>query len=231
MRYIWVCLVGLFLLVPFGAHSQADPGRISVEGVGRVSAVPDMAVVRLGVQREARDAEAAMTAASEAMSAVMSRITEAGIEPEDVQTAGIGLNPTWRHSQDGSPPRVMGYVASNDLTVRVRDLGRLGDLLTAVVSDGANTMNGLSFEVSDTAALEDQARVLAVEDAMRKARVLADAAGTALGDVISLAEGRPAVPGGPMLDMAMSERAAVPVAAGQVDIVVTVQAVFVLGDG
>lgn len=228
MRLLTVFLFGLLTLAPVDAWSQDVARSVSVEGVGRVSAVPDMAVVQLGVQREAIDADAAMNAASEAMTAVLSRIADAGIEPEDVQTTGVGLSPMWRHSNDGSPPRITGYVASNDLSIRVRDLGMLGDLMSAVVADGANAMNGLSFEVSDRKELEDQARSAAVEDAAHKARILAGAAGAGLGPVLSLAEGQQGGGPVPVMEMAMSDRAAVPVAAGQIDIVVTVRAVFAL---
>lgn len=228
MRFMWMTLVGLLMVTPVGAQSQDAMRQISVEGTGRVAAVPDMAIVQLGVQREARDAGSALSAASEAMTSVLSQIANAGIDPQDVQTTGIGLRPVWNHSQDGSPPRVTGYVASNDLSVRVEDLDLLGDLLTAVVGEGANTMNGLNFEVTNKTELEDRARVAAVEDAARKATVLAEAAGLRLGAVMSLSEGQQISQPGPMLEMAMSDRAAVPVAAGQIEITVTVRAVYFL---
>lgn len=228
MRFMWMTLVGLLMVTPVGAQSQDAMRQISVEGTGRVAAVPDMAIVQLGVQREARDAGSALSAASEAMTSVLSQIADAGIDPQDVQTTGIGLRPVWNHSQDGSPPRVTSYVASNDLIVRVEDLDLLGDLLTAVVGEGANTMNGLNFDVTNKAELEDRARVAAVEDAARKATQLAEAAGVRLGAVASLSEGQQISQPGPMLEMAMSDRAAVPVAAGQIEITVTVRAVYSL---
>lgn len=230
MRLLSVLVITLAFLGPVGVQSQEALRHVSVEGIGRVSAVPDVAVIQIGVQREARDAGAAMDAASQAMTAVLDQIRGAGIAPEDVQTTGIGLHPNWRHTQDGSPPRVTGYIASNTLSVRVRDMELLGGLLGAVVADGANTMNGLSFEVADPGALEDQARVAAVEDAARKARMLAEAAGANLAGVVSISEGQAAGMPGPMLEMAMSDRAAVPVAAGQLEVIVTVRAVYALGE-
>jgi uncharacterized protein YggE len=228
---IMLVLLGVFLVSgPVSVQAQELARHVSVDGVGRVSAVPDTAVIQLGVEREARDAGAAMTAASEAMTAVLAQITSAGIAPEDVQTTGIGLGPRWNQSDDGSPPRVTGYVASNSLNVRVRDLELLGGLLSAVVSDGANTMNAMSFQVAEPGALEDAARVAAVEDAARKARILAEAAGATLGNVVSISEGQPGGFPGPMMEVAMADRAAVPVAAGQIEIMVTVRAVYALGD-
>lgn len=230
MRILRGFLVGLALLAPVAATAEGAVRQVSVQGVGRVSAAPDMAVVSLGVQREARDAGSAMRAASEAMEGVLARIEAAGIAAEDVQTTRIGLDPRWQHSQDGSMPRVVGYVASNDLSVRVRDLSRLGVLLDEVVADGANTMRGLSFSVADDAELQDQARVAAVEDAARKAGMLAEAAGATLGEVISIFEGGQGGGPMPMFEAADAMRSAVPVAAGQVDTVVSVQATFALTD-
>jgi uncharacterized protein YggE len=228
MRIVMIAVATLLALTPGLASSEER--QIVVQGEGRVSAAPDTAIIALGVQREARDARTAMRDASEAMTLVLSRLDQAGIAPEDIQTTRVGLDPRWQHSQDGAPPRVTGYVASNDLSVRVRDLDALGGLLDAVVSEGANTMNGLSFSVADMEPLEDAARIAAVEDARRKAATLADAAGVTLGGVVTLSEGGVGGPV-PMMETAMlSDRAMVPVAAGQVDVVVTVRAVFAIAE-
>lgn len=230
MRLFRYLVLVALLTGPVAATADEPLRNVAVEGIGRVEAVPDMAVVQFGVQREAREAGAAMAAASEAMTDVMAQVQDAGIAPEDIQTTRIGLDPRWRHSNDGSAPRVVGYVASNTLSVTVRDLDLLGGLLDAVVSEGANTMNGLSFDVSEREALEDAARVAAVEDARRKAGMIAEAADAALGDVISISEG--GVGGGPpiMMQTAEAMRSSVPVAAGQIDVVVSVRAVFALAD-
>lgn len=228
-RFFAVLVFALFSTQQFASAQEGDSRWIAVDGIGRVTAVPDVAVVRLGVQREARDAGAAMPAASAAMTEMLARIAQAGVATEDVQTERIGLDPNWRYMQDGSPPRITGYVATNSLRVTVRDMDGLGPLLDAVVSDGANTMSGLTFEVSGLSALEDEARAKAIGDARRKATILAEAAGAELGDIISISEG--VVQGGPMpmFETAVAERSSVPVAAGQMDVAVTIRAVFALG--
>lgn len=229
MRFFYIFIL-VFGLVPI-ASQAAEPTRfISVDGQGIVEAVPDMAVVQVGVRREAASASQAMEWASEGMTAVLEQIAEAGIPPEDVQTTRIGLDPRWQHSQDGSPPWVTGYVASNDLSLKVRDLALLGVLLDAIVADGANSMGGLYFALSDTAPLEKEAREAAVLDATEKARTLAGAAGETLGQVMSITEGTGGGGPVPMFEAAMSDRAAVPVAAGQIEVVVSVRAVFALGE-
>ena len=229
-RFLVVLTLVCSFLPQFSLAQEGGARWIAVEGIGRVFAVPDVAVVRLGVQREARDAGAAMAAASAAMAGMLAGIAEAGIAPEDVQPERVGLDPRWRHMQDGSPPRITGYVATNSLRVTVRDLDGLGTLLDAVVSDGANTMDSLTFEVSELSDLEDEARAKAVEDARRKASILAGAASAELGHVISISEG--AQPGAPMpmFETALAERSSVPVAVGQMDVTIAIRAVFALAD-
>lgn len=228
LRFLATLAVSLLLSASV-SRAQDQMRHVAVEGIGRVSAVPDMGLVHFGVQREARDARAAMLAASEAMDGILARITEAGIAPEDVQTTRIGIDPRWQHDQNGGSPRITGYVASNSLQVTVRDLDRVGPLLDAVVDEGVNVMGGLSFSIANPERLEDEARRKAVEDARRKADILAGAAGAELGGVISIAEGTQQIGPGPMFEAAMADRSAVPVAAGQMDIEVTVRAVFALG--
>ncbi len=123
-----------------------------------------------------------------------------------------------------------GYVAAIDLMVRVRDLAALGGVLDAVISDGANAMNGIAFAVAEPAPLEDEARRAAVADARAKAEVLADAAGIALGEVIAIHEGGATpVPGPVMRSMAMAE-SAVPIAGGEIDVRARVSVVYAIGE-
>lgn len=218
----------LIVFLPVAAWGQDRPGRITVNATGVASAAPDMAVVRLGVSREARAASEAMAAASAAAAQVLERIADAGIAQRDVQTASIGLNPVWDHSNT-APPRIRGYVASNDLTVRVRDLAKLGGLLDSVVADGANTMNGLTFGVADAAPLEQAARADAVRQARAIAETLANAAGVTLGPVLSIQEGGGVSDPAPLMRGAMME-ADVPIAAGELDFRISVTMVFAMAD-
>lgn len=221
--------VGLFLcLLAFPLAAQ-DARTITVTGEGRISAAPDMAILRLGVSREAPNASEAMRAASEAAATVLSQIEKAGIAPRDVQTANVSLSPRWDHSKNNAP-RVVGYIASNDLTVRVRDLESLGGLMDAVVSDGANQMNGLSFSIAEPRPLQDQARQEAVKDALAKAELLADAADVGLGPVLTITEGGGARPPIAMARGAMMETAAVPIAAGELDVRTNVTVIFSISE-
>jgi uncharacterized protein len=223
----------LLLLAPVPGHvtaahadTAAQPATISVTGEGRVAVEPDMATLQVGVNRQAATAAEALALTSEAAAAVLARIEEAGIEARDVQTSALTLQPRWerRPSRDGEM-QLVGYEASNILTVRLRELPLLGGLLDATVSDGANTFGGLTFGVTETGPLLDEARVAAVAEAMRKAELLAEAAGVALGPLQSLSEYGDDSPRPPMMraEMAMDS---VPVAAGEVTYAVTVQMVY-----
>ena len=225
-------LVAACFAVTLGVSSALaeDMRRLTVTGEGRASAVPDMATITLGVQREARTAGAAMSAASEAASAVLATLEGAGIESRDIQTTRLGLDPRYARPTDNAPPKITGYIASNDLIVRVRDLTDLGGLLDAVISDGANSFRGISFGVSDPTDLAAEARRDAVRDAAARAETLAGAAGVSLGPLQSLTEGGGGGGPAPIMRGAMMAEAAVPLAEGEIDITARVTLVYEIID-
>ena len=215
-----------------GASAAATPdapARIVVTGEGRTDASPDMATITLGVQTEATTAGAALRENSARLSAVLARLREGGVAPRDLQTSGLSLGPVMDYRADGGA-RLRGYQASNQLSVRVRDLGALGGILDLAVSDGANQFHGLAFGLSEPGAAMDAARVAAVHDARRKAEMLAEAAGTALGPVIEITEAMHHMPPRPMMARAAMDAAveAVPVAEGEVTYSVSVTITWAL---
>lgn len=224
-------LVVLALSVPQVGTAQDTERQITVTGEGRVLVAPDMATVFVGVSRQARRAEDALRDASEGAAAVLAQLQAEGIVERDVQTRNVGLNPLYARNNDGSAPRVTGYVASNDLVVRVRDFDSLGAVLDAIVADGANAMNGLSFDVAERGDLEQTARAEAVAEARATAQVLAEAAGVNLGQVLSISEGGSGpTPFAADRGMMMEARSAVPIAGGEIDISVSVTMVFAIAD-
>ncbi len=203
---------------PAGAEEAPRP-TLSLTGTGEIFARPDMALISSGVVTEADTARAALDANNEAMAAVIAAMKEAGIEARDIQTSGFSVQPRMRFpaNNDGSEaPSIVGYTVTNAVTVRVRDLDKLGDVLDKAVTVGANQMNGIDFIVSDAGKRLDEARALAVADATRKAEIYAGAAGVKLARIRSISES-----GGfaPMPRKAMAMRAdpapPVPVEAGE----------------
>ncbi len=189
-----VFLAAALAAVSLPALAQdADQWRphITVTGEGEHAMRPDTAILSFGVMREAETAQAAMQANNEAMAAVTRALKEAGIEDRDLQTAGIQINPHYeypRDNQGGQTAELVGYQVTNTLTVRVRDIAKAGIVLDEAVSLGVNQGGGISFVNEDPSEALSQARREAVEDAMEKARTLAEAAGVKLGAVAKIAE-------------------------------------------
>jgi uncharacterized protein YggE len=125
------------------------PSLITVTGDATVTAAPDLATVTLGVTTTDPLAAAAMKSNSAALATVMVRLQAAGIADRDLQTSNLQLNPNWINPENGGIATISGYTASNMLSVRVRDLAILGAVLDAAITDGANTLNGISFGQAD----------------------------------------------------------------------------------
>lgn len=227
MRVFPVLATALMLGLP--AFAETMPATISVTGEGKVEVAPDMAVLNIGVMTEADTAAAALKANSEGIAGALVRLKAAGIEDRDLQTSGLSLNPRYDYGSSGGDAKITGYVASNMVTVRVRDLSVLGQTLDAVVTDGANTLGGLSFGLQEPDAATDEARRRAVADAAHKAALYAEAAGVKLGRVMSIAD--QGNYGGPQPMMMAEARFAkdagsVPVASGELTVGATVNITY-----
>lgn len=216
-------ILAAFCVVPAVAQDRLP--QITVSGSGQVEAPPDLASFTAGVQSEAVRAADALSATSASMQEVLSALQASGIEPEDMQTSELGVTPIWSDGAEGQP-RVRGYVASNIVMVRVRDITRLGAVIDAAGAAGANRLDGISFEVSAPRAHQDEARRLAVADARAKAEVLAKAAGVTLGAVLSIHEngGRGPTPMFARAEMAMDA----PIAEGVVALGADVEIVYAI---
>ncbi|MEA3067488.1 MAG: uncharacterized protein QOK41_895 [Sphingomonadales bacterium] len=215
------------------ASAQTAPARtLNIAGNAEVHAVPDAALVSTGVVSESETAAAALKANSAALAKVIDAIRASGVEPKDLQTSGLSLEPRYYRPDKPSAtdrPRIIGYTAANEVTLRVRDLGKLGDLLDKVTVAGANRIDGIGFIVSNQESLLDEARRKAVADAKDKADLYARAAGFTLGKVMSLTEESVPSPR-PMVARAMAASAPVPVEAGEMTLSVRVRVVWSLAD-
>jgi uncharacterized protein len=215
------------------ASAQTVPARtLNIAGNAEVHAVPDAAIVSTGVVSESETAAAALKANSTALARVIDAIRSSGVEPKDLQTSGLSLEPRYYRPDKPSAtdrPRIIGYTAANEVTLRVRDLGKLGDLIDKVTVAGANRIEGIGFIVSNQESLLEEARRKAVADAKDKADLYARAAGFTLGKVMSLTEESVPSPR-PMVARAMAASAPVPVEAGEMTLSVRVRVVWSLAD-
>jgi len=231
MRILQAALIASLLsataLTSAYAQTQTPPvPQITVTGEGVIDGIPDIATLSLGVTTTGDTAAAAMAANTEGLNAVMARLKAAGVADRDMQTTNLSINPNWTGYDSGQRQRIDGYTASNQLTVRIRDLAGLGQVLDAAIQDGANTLNGLSFGLSEPRPAMDAARKAAVEDARARATLLVEAAGATLGPIVSIAEGGGYMPPQPMFRQSADAAGAVPVAAGEVATTASVTVVF-----
>ena len=227
MRILNILALTTALSLPFALPALAEgPPTILVTGEGTVSAAPDLATISLGVTTEALTAGEAMSANSTAQSAVLKRLIAAGVEPRDMQTSNLTLNPNWVSTDGGSTSKIAGYTASNILTVQVRALDKLGAVLDGSITDGANTLNGVTFSVAEPRPALDEARKKAVADAIARATLLVDAAGVKLGAIVSISETPVFSQPMPMFRMEADAAQSVPTAGGEVGLTASVTMVF-----
>lgn len=208
----------------------ADGTLLSVSARGEASRVPDVASLSTGVVTQAADANAALRANSAQMAKVVAAIRAAGIAERDIQTSGISVHPQYRHSEN-QPPAITGYQASNTVSLKVRDIARLGEVLDALVASGANQVNGPSFEIDQPEAVYDEARREALELAQARAAMYAQALGLRVRRIVSVSEGAGFQPPMPMMkSMAMDARMeAAPVSPGETTLSASLDVVFELG--
>lgn len=222
------------------AHAQtATPGYslpgdatlVAVAVQGEARRAPDVATLSVGVVTEAPDGNAAMRANAERMSKVMDAIKRVGIAEKDVQTSGVSLSPQYQY-RDQQTPRITGYQASNTVSLKVREIAELGEVMDALAGAGANQIYGPNFEIDEPEPVLGEARRAAIEQARARAATYASALGMKVRRIVSINEG---AGGGirPMPYMAMSKAAdaaeSTPIAPGENTLSVNLEVVFELG--
>ena len=169
------------------AMAQVPPPAISVTGEATVSVPPDQAQIDGGVTSDAKTAREASDANNAAMGKVLLALKGAGIDEKDYQTSRLSLQPQYAPNRSGPSP-VVGYRASNRVTVKLRDVAKVANIVDVLVGAGANELGGINFMVSQASKLLDDAREKAIADARRKAEIYAKAAGVALGEPLNISE-------------------------------------------
>ncbi|MEM6624430.1 MAG: SIMPL domain-containing protein [Pseudomonadota bacterium] len=213
---IWVC--ALLLAVP----AWAEQPSITVVSTGSVFAVPDMAVVTVGIETEAPTASKAQADNAQAAAETILALRESGIAARDIRTMSLVISPIYadRRNAPDSAPSVRAYRVVNRIQATVRDISAVGQLLDAVIVSGANRIDNLYFAMSTEPVLLDEARRRAVAEATRRAELYAQAMGVILGPVQSLHEGANQGPrGAPMAEMRVSSGAIAP---GELEVSATV---------
>lgn len=202
------------------------PRTLSMTGEGEVRAAPDMAQLSAGVTTSAPTAAAALSANTTRMKAVFAAIQKLGVPEKNIQTVNFSISPQYTGGDANNRPRLTGYQVNNEVSVRLEDTGKLGSALDALVTAGANQMNGISFSIRNPAPLLAEARMRAVADAKTRAEAYAKAAGVTLGPIQSISENGAAPPRPmPMMRM-MAAAESVPVAEGEQAVTASVSIVW-----
>ena len=210
MKLLHILAAATLLIAALPA--QAADKLVTVNGDATISVAPDVAIIRIGVTSQGKNARAASEANAKQMMAVLNAVKSTGIAERDIQTSRLSIQPQYDPNR-GGPARLLGFQVTNQVTIKIRDVGALPTVLDHAIEAGANEMSGIEFIVSEQSKLLDEARSEAMADARRKAELYAKAAGVKLGRVVAINEDGASPPPRPV--MQAMRAGAVPVAPGE----------------
>lgn len=239
MRLIPLSILAAMLLFASSASAQegkqmSDATTLEISAQVDVKAEPDVASITAGVMTSETTAEAAMKENATRMNAIFKALKEAKIAEKDIQTSGININAQYNY-EERQAPKLIGYQANNNVTILIRDLQKIGSVIDALVSQGANQMNGPNFTLENPEEILDSARKEAVNKARRRAELYATAVGMKVKRIRTLSEsintgGAPPYPMMAMRSKMADTAESTPVASGQVALSVAVNISFELAD-
>lgn len=187
MKKMFAMLLCLAILALGTGAALADGTTLSVTGSGTVLVESDLAIVTVGVQETSKDVLEAQSTVNEKIAAIKQALLDAGVEESEINTDSINIYANYDYSDNTEV--IVGYTARNSLSVRTTDMDNVGSLIDAAFAAGANTLDNVQFTVQDDTQAREQALTMAVEDARRKADVLASAAGLQVASIERISEG------------------------------------------
>ncbi len=251
MKKTWLLTVSLALALTIVGLASCSPGNavlgeiqelnlnsqqtgIWVSGEGKVTAVPDIATLRLGVEAQETSVATAQSKAAEAMDEVMTALTKNGVAKKDIKTQYFSISKVTRWDNTKQEEIVVGYRVSNMVTAKIRDIAKAGTIIDAVAEAGGDLtrIDSISFSVDDPSAYYDEAREKAVAEAKAKAKQLAGLAGVTLGKPTYISEST--YTPGPIYRQDLVEKAAgapaveTPISPGEIEITLTVQVAYAI---
>jgi uncharacterized protein YggE len=214
-----------------GSITQTIAGtRLDISATGEVTRVPDVAVISAGVVSRSETATGALQDSANRMSRVLTGLKIAGVADRDIQTSNVSLNPEYRYPENQSP-QLVGYTASNNVTVRFRDIRNSGKILDALVREGANQINGPTLVVDKPEAALDEARQKAIAIGRARAELYARSVGMHVARIVSMSESEQNYPIGPrplVITGSMAKQADTQIEAGEQKLAVNLAMVFEL---
>jgi uncharacterized protein YggE len=169
-----------------GVSGSKNTRSMNVSGSGQVSLVPDLASISIGVRTEADEVTDALSGNTDKANTISDILADYGVAKEDIKTSNFNVYPSDRYDPMTGEIISHYFVVENTVIVTVRDLSKLGEILSATVNAGANSIYGISFDIEDRETAISQARELAIQDAKAQAQSIATAAGVDLGDLLSI---------------------------------------------
>ena len=248
MKRTFLLAAACAALAPLAAQAQpvssgpvvaAGNTLLSISAEGKSARTPDLAVFSAGVTTQGKTAGAALTENAGRMTSVIAALRRAGIAERDIQTSNLSVNPVYgqpKRLPDGSfdqqDPVIIGYQATNQVSVRQRKLDSFGRVIDTLVANGANQVNGPAFQIDNPDAAMDEARLEAMKKVRARAELYARAAGLRVVRVLTIGENAGWSPSQPQVMFARAEMAGAPksspVAAGELELTVTVSASYEL---
>jgi hypothetical protein len=225
-------MMALVLPASGAAQERTDPPTLSIDASASVEREPDRAVVTLAVENEGATAMSAAQGNAATMDRVIAALRRAGLTGTTIRTVSVQLMPVYSGTggERNDPPKIAGYRAVNMVQVTVDTIARVGPLIDAATTAGANRVAGISFELKDAQSAREMALTRAIEKARREGEIVARAAGRTLGEPISISLSSPVGPPRPVMyaerGIAMAQSVQTPVEGGTLEITATVHVVF-----
>lgn len=186
MKSVTALMVLCFAVLIANAQETCPrPKTVQTTGTAEVKVTPDQAVIQLGVQRQSANAKIAKAGVTATSRKILAALKKLDIEDKDIQTEYLYLQPMIDYRKG---VRIVNFTAEQSLSVKVRDLSRLDDVMDAVISEGANSIGGIEYQSSELRKYKDQARDEAAIAAREKAEALAKALGNQIGKTYSIEE-------------------------------------------
>ncbi|WKZ29046.1 MAG: SIMPL domain-containing protein [Patescibacteria group bacterium] len=226
--YLGVMAANAYKENDYIGRPDASRDTIAISAEGKVTALPDIATVSVGVQTDNRAVSAAQKENSTKMNAIIEKVKSFGVAAEDIKTSNYSIYPQYDYVNGRQVER--GFMVTQNIDVKVRNLDAIGEILAAAGDLGANQVGGVSFTIDEPEDLRQQARLKALEAAKKKAQALADASGVKLGKVVGFSENEGYVPS-PMYyakdaAMGMGGGAAPSISSGSQDVIVNVTVLY-----
>ncbi len=191
---IIVAVAAIVITALWKAKESNQQDRFSITGTGTVYAKADIANLQVGLRTGTKATPALATSEStKKMNDVVAVLKDLGVEEKDIKTTGYSLNPVYNYTNQRGQ-ELVGYEVTQNLTLKIRDLAKIGDIIAKTTEKGANQIGGINFTIDDEFALKNQARELAIEKAKEKAELIAKQSGMKLGEVKSVYESQEPTP-------------------------------------